>query len=62
MSTLQNYLSEEYAESDLQHVELPIRVFEDAVDAVGDVEAVTPVMVGHLPVVLLHSDEESDLK
>ena len=36
-------------------------MFEDAVDAVGDVEAVTPVMIGHLPVVLLHSDEESDL-
>ncbi len=35
---------------------------EDAVDAVGHVEAVGPVVVGHRPVVLLHSDEKSHLK
>ncbi len=35
---------------------------EDAVDAVGHMEAVGPVVVGHRPVVLLHSDEKSHLK
>ena len=34
---------------------------EDAVDAVGHVEAVGPVVVGHRPVVLLHGDEEPHL-
>jgi hypothetical protein len=36
--------------------------FEDAVDAVGHMEAVGPVVVGHRPVVLLHCDEKSHLK
>jgi hypothetical protein len=35
---------------------------EDAVDAVGHMEAVGPVVVGHRPVVLLHSDEKPHLK
>ena len=38
------------------------RCLEDAVDAVTDVEAVGPVVVGHTPVVRLHGDEETHLQ
>ncbi len=42
----------------LQGFEDARRGLEDAVDAVGHVEAVRPVVVGHLPVVLPDGDEE----
>ena len=44
----------------LKRLEDGWRGLEDAIDAVGDVEAVRPVVVGHLAVVLLHRDDEAD--
>ena len=46
----------------LQHAELARTMFEDAVDAVGHMETMTPVMVGHRAVILLNSYEESGLE
>ena len=46
----------------LQHAEFARTVFEDAVDAVGDVEAVAPVVVGHGPIILFDCDEKSHLE
>ena len=43
----------------LEHVRIGL---EDAVDAVAHVEAVGPVVVGHLAVVLLDGDEEADAR
>ena len=44
--------------TDLQRLEAAWTRFQDAVDAVGDVEAVGPVVVRNLAVVLPDSDEE----
>ena len=44
--------------TNLQRVENPRRSLENAVDAVGNMEAMSPVMISNCSVVLLHSDEE----
>ena len=47
--------------SDLKHSELARGVFEDAVNTVGNMEPVTPIMISNLAIVLLHSNDESHL-
>ena len=46
----------------LQHAELARAMFEDAVDAVGNMETMAPVMIGHRAVILLNCNEESCLE
>ena len=45
----------------LKRVEYPRRSLENAVDAVGNMEAMGPVVIGHRPVVGHHSQYEEDL-
>ena len=47
--------------SNLKHSELARGVFEDAVNTVGNMEPVTPIMISNLAIVLLHSNDESHL-
>ena len=53
--------SDEHSQG-LHQTEVSWRVLHHGVDTVGNIEPVGPVMVGHGAVVLLHRNEESNLK